>query len=59
MVSNPAQLPGPLAWLQAGKGKRPGSAFSSSLIFFFFFKRKKKKQKSQRNIPRVHDFTFK
>ena len=45
VVSNPAQLPGPLAWLQAGKGKRPGSAFSSSLIFFFFLKKEKSKSK--------------
>lgn len=52
MVSNPAQLPGPLAWLQAGKGKRPGSAFSSSLIFFFFFKKEKEKaKKSKEHSP--------
>lgn len=39
-----ARLPGPLAWPQTGKGKGPGSDFSSSLIY-------KKKRKMEKQKP--------
>lgn len=43
-----ARLPGPLAWPQTGKGKGPGSDFSSSLIY------KKKEKWKSKNQSKAH-----